>query len=238
MNDLRHPTVVTFDCAQTLVDVRWTVDGFLRDCALAVGLDAPDEACLEYRRMYLERLPEFLQVNLTRDEALGDAFWSQLTADWVAGQGIDPAWIPRLQEAAARLAYGPDSILFRLYGDVVPCLDALQARGMRVAVISNWDFSLHRVLRMLGVYGRFEAVVASLEEGVEKPDPRLFHLTLERLGVAPGEALHVGDHPDDDFAGATGAGMRAVLLDRARAERGEGVIRSLAELPEVLDWTA
>jgi putative hydrolase of the HAD superfamily len=187
--------------------------------------------------MYLKRLPEFLQANLSRDEAQGNAFWHRLTCDWLRALGLPETHCHPLREAADKLGFGPDSILFRPFDDVLPCLDALEKIGIRMAVVSNWDYSLHRVLRDFGLYDRFEAVVASLEEGVEKPDPRLFHLTLERMGARPEETLHVGDNPEDDVEGARAAGLRALLLDRTGTLEPPRAIHTLAQLPEALSWS-
>jgi putative hydrolase of the HAD superfamily len=226
---------VTFDCAQTLVEVDWTVGGFARACASDVGLALPEAAFARYQAMYFERIAEFIAINLTRDPARGQAFWDRLAMDWLREQGQDPNLFAPLSEAADRLGFGPESILFRLYEDVPACLDRLRNAGIRLAVVSNWDYTLHRVLRMFGVYDHFDAVLASLEEGVEKPDPRLFHACLERLGVLPEETIHVGDNPLDDVEGAQAAGIRAVRIERA-GPLGPGEIASLDQLPEAFAW--
>ena len=67
---------------------------------------------------------------------------------------------------------------------------------------------------------RFEVVAASAVVGAGKPDPAIFHHALDALGVAPGEALHCGDLPAYDCAGAAAAGVRAVLIDRAGGTAG------------------
>ena len=87
---------------------------------------------------------------------------------------------------------------------------------------------------MFGLTDYFEHVVASLEEGVEKPDPRLFQIVLDRLGVEAENALHVGDSPRDDWQGATDAGMRALVIDRGNPAPSEARITSLAQLPEAV----
>jgi putative hydrolase of the HAD superfamily len=101
--------------------------------------------------------------------------------------------------------------------------------GYRLIVISNWDITLRRVLRAVGIEDYFEFVFASLEEGVEKPEPGLFEIARAALGVSPAEVLHVGDDPVDDLGGAEAFGMRALLLDRTG--RVPGSITSLLELP-------
>lgn len=107
-----------------------------------------------------------------------------------------------------------DSLRFRLFPDVVPALDALAAAGVRLGVVSNWDCGLPDVLAALGVAGRFEVVAASASVGAAKPDPAIFRAALDGLGVGPGAALHCGDLPHADCAGARAAGIRAVLIDR------------------------
>lgn len=228
------PKLVTFDCAQTLVEVDWTVEGFARVCSVDIGLALPDEAFPRYRALYYERLPEFLEINLRRDPVEGQAFWDRVATDWLGMYGVDPSFVVPLRAASDRLGFGPGSILFRIYEDVIPCLDEMQAAGIRIAVVSNWDYSLHRVLQMFDVHHRFEVVLASLEEGVEKPDPRLFQICLDQMGVAPEDAVHVGDNPLDDVEGAYAAGMRAVLIDRTGAT--PGAITSLRELFDAEGW--
>ena len=128
-----------------------------------------------------------------------------------------------------------DSLRFTLFPDVIPALDALRAAGLRLAVVSNWDCSLPAVLRDLGLAGRFGAVAVSATAGAAKPDPAIFHFALEGLGVPPLAALHCGDLPGNDCAGARRAGVRAVLLDRA-GTLPDGPCPRLFSLSELAHW--
>jgi HAD superfamily hydrolase (TIGR01509 family) len=85
-------------------------------------------------------------------------------------------------------------------------LQLLRDRKLRLAVVANWDFALPQHLNQLGLDGFFSAVVTSAAAGVAKPDPGIFRLALQRLGVEPSRALHVGDEPADE-GGARAAGM-------------------------------
>lgn len=89
----------------------------------------------------------------------------------------------------------------------VASVEELAARGLRLAVVSNWDVGLHDHLEALGLRSRFAAVVTSAEAGAPKPDPRIFELALERLRTPAARALHVGDAEADEL-GARAAGMR------------------------------
>ena len=98
-------------------------------------------------------------------------------------------------------------------------LRALVARGLVLAVVANWDYGLHEQLRRHGLHRFFAAVVVSAEVGAAKPDPAPFHAALERLGVSPRRALHIGDDRSDE-EGAAAAGMYFALapLTAALAE--------------------
>ena len=112
------------------------------------------------------------------------------------------------------------AIAFSAYPEGGEVLAALRARGARLAVVSNWDVSLHDVLARLALRPLLDAVLTSAEEGVAKPDPELFRRALARLGARPGEAVHVGDSPALDLAGARAAGVEGVLVDRSGRTRG------------------
>lgn len=230
------PKVVTFDCAQTLVEVRWALDEFVRDCMGQLGVTVSESAGRRYLALYAERLPEYWEINRRRDPELGRQFWRRLGADWLLETQGDVALLDPLQEVADRLTFGPESTVFRPYPDAIPCLWRLRNAGIGTAVVSNWDYTLHRVLRMFGMNELLDLAVASLEEGVEKPDPRLFEITLARLGVGPEEVLHVGDSEEDDATGAEAAGLRYALLDRSLDEPKRPWISSLDSLEETFDW--
>jgi putative hydrolase of the HAD superfamily len=96
---------------------------------------------------------------------------------------------------------------FRPLPGVREALAALAARGLALAVVANWDHGLHRYLREHGLAASFAAVVVSAEIGAAKPDPAPFRIALERLGVSPSRAVHVGDHEPHDRVGAEAAGL-------------------------------
>lgn len=119
---------------------------------------------------------------------------------------------------------------WEIYPDVPPVLGELRRLGLRLGVVSNWDHRLPHLLEDLGLAESFGAVVYSAELGLEKPHPGVFRACLGELGVAPEEALHVGDHRIEDAEGAEALGMGAVLLEE---RTDESLLRRLAPyLPE------
>jgi putative hydrolase of the HAD superfamily len=116
---------------------------------------------------------------------------------------------------------------------------ALAERGMMIGVVSNTGRTpgsvLRRVLERHGLLRHFGPVTYSDEVGVRKPDARIFQRTLAAAGVAPGEALHIGDNPDADVVGAQGVGMLAAHYTagfRVPAARADLIVPDLAMLAE------
>jgi putative hydrolase of the HAD superfamily len=101
----------------------------------------------------------------------------------------------------------------------VEALQSLRARGLELAVVSNWDIGLAEHLERLGLASLFSAIATTAEAGAPKPEPAVFRLALEELGVDAARALHVGDEPGDE-EGAAAAGMRFAPAPLATAFEG------------------
>lgn len=114
-------------------------------------------------------------------------------------------------------------------------LARLRAAGLRLGVVSNSDGKVEHALEAAGLREYFDVVVDSSVAGVEKPDPRIFAVALDALGVAPAEAVYVGDVYDVDAVGARAAGLHPVLLDPLGSSAADvPTVRSLAELPDLV----
>ena len=194
---LHHVDAVTLDAFGTLVGLRDPVPAL--DLALrARGIErAPGEitaAFAEEAAHYVWRSHEGRdEESLARLRAnCAGVFLEALGAD-LAGEEFAPAYVAALE--------------FEPLPGVPEAVDRLAAHGLALAVVANWDMTLPDHLHALGLDRRLTAVVTSAEAGVAKPDPRIFGLALERLGVAPERSLHVGDSAADE-EGARAAGMR------------------------------
>jgi putative hydrolase of the HAD superfamily len=91
-------------------------------------------------------------------------------------------------------------------------LGRLRAAGIRLGIVSNSDGRVEQALTAAGLREYFDVVIDSGLVGIEKPDPAIFRAALDALGVAPEEALYVGDLYEVDVVGARAAGIEAVLL--------------------------
>ena len=111
------------------------------------------------------------------------------------------------------------------------------AADLALGLISNWDNRLAGLIDGLGLGEELDTVVSSAEVGLHKPDPRIFELACERLGVDPREAAHVGDHHYADIVGARAVGMQPVLIDRHADEVSwsPGFVVTLDDLERSLD---
>jgi putative hydrolase of the HAD superfamily len=119
--------------------------------------------------------------------------------------------------------------------DVPGALERLGS-GFRLGVVSNANGTVRAKLGRVGLARFFEVIVDSHDEGVEKPDPRIFQLALRRMGVEPAEAAYVGDLYHVDVVGAQAAGLRPFLLDPfgLHAARAVARVRALDELAVAL----
>jgi putative hydrolase of the HAD superfamily len=122
-----------------------------------------------------------------------------------AGADLDPV------EFASVLVYE-----FETLPDVPEALARLAARGLALAVVADWDYGLHEHLRTHRLGHYFATVVTSAEAGAAKPSPVPFLAALDRLGVEPARALHIGDHAKDE-EGAAAAGMHFAPAPLAEA---------------------
>lgn len=126
---------------------------------------------------------------------------------------------------------------FGPYPDAVDALDDLRARGVRLAVCSNWGPALRGLLEHHDLASRFDAIAISGELGAVKPDLAIFEAALEELGEEPGpHVAHVGDDLDQDIAPARELGLQAVLMDRydRHPDHDGPRVRSLEALVGVL----
>ncbi|MCH8274036.1 MAG: HAD-IA family hydrolase [Armatimonadetes bacterium] len=228
--------LVTFDASGTLVDHDWDPAGLIYNAATALGVQVPEtKATNAYERIHTRRRASLEEVEKRGDPSEIRAFWQGEVAEWLQAVGGDPSLSRDIYETCRRKTFSTSNRIWRVFPDVEGALSALRARGLRLGVISNWDSSLHEILRNLRIYEHFDFVVASLEFGVEKPAAGIFLEALRRGDAQASETLHVGDHLEDDVRGAEAAGMRALHLDRSRPpDRAAGRIADLAEVAEAV----
>ena len=114
----------------------------------------------------------------------------------------------RLRESYAKMT-------FVLFDDVLPILKTLKEQKFILGLLTNIHRGIEPVCQKLGVAPYLDFTVTSGEAGADKPQPPIFMLALERAGVTPSEAVHVGDQYKLDIVGARGMGIAPILIDRS-----------------------
>lgn len=202
---------VFFDAGNTLLRMDYDVIAE-RLCACGVQCRATDVQRAEWRaRVRLDAALGPPRMGRPSTESAGTSdLYSRLLLEEL-GVG-DPTVLDAM--AAWRRAYNPPVGLWNTaQPHAEKALRQVRAAGLSAAVISNSNGSVRMILDSLGLGAYLDFVLDSSEVGVEKPDPRIFRLALERAGLGPGQAIYVGDLYSVDVLGARGAGLGALLLD-------------------------
>jgi putative hydrolase of the HAD superfamily len=165
-----------------------------------------------------------------RSRALWDLVYRMFLADMGIAESEHGELVRALYERFRSLAS------YRLHPDALPTLERLRKLDLKLGLISNFEDWLEQLLETLEISHFFDVTVISGIEGVEKPDPRIFEIALERAGVEARNAVYVGDNPVFDAEPAREAGMIPVLIDRRGRHRDADVLRitSLEDLPAAL----
>jgi putative hydrolase of the HAD superfamily len=222
---------VLFDAGDTLFRVRGSVGEVYATVAARHGVTVAAAEIEQRFRAAFRRMPPLAFPRASEAElpAREYAWWRDLVATVFADMhfaGFDGFFAELFDHFA-------QSESWELFDDVVPALAELRARGLRLGIVSNFDGRLTRICEGLGIAGYFDAIVMSGRVGAAKPDPRVFAVALNRLGVDAAEAVHVGDSEKEDLAGARASGLHAVLIDRGEPNV-PGRVRDLRELIKCL----
>jgi putative hydrolase of the HAD superfamily len=164
--------------------------------------------------------------------------WDGYLSDYVSELGVpDDLRADTLEHLHAEFATG--AMWSRVIPGSVDDLRALAATGVRLGVISNADGTVgarlreQEVLQVGGGLGvTVECVIDSGEVGVQKPNPRIFAIALDAIGLTPGQVWYVGDMPGIDVIGARAAGIHPLVMDPFGYHRGHDydTVTSLRDL--------
>lgn len=216
---------IFFDAGNTLIFIDPSA---VLPIFLQVGVAADEDLFWEAEFRARSGLARTVEEGATGTEA---HMWQAYFAELFRGCGIPEGHLAEVGERV-REVHAESHLWTWVDPRTGPALEALRARGHRLAVISNADGRVEGLIRGAGLRGFFEFVMDSALEGVEKPDPEIFLRACRRMGVGPGESLYVGDLYPVDVVGARTAGMEAVLLDpMGRLEYPVGRIPDVAALP-------
>ena len=225
---LHLPKAIIFDMDDTILSDDEAAEKCWRqtcnEMARRIPVDDPEELTAviqEFRRWYWsdpERIRRgSLDLGRARLELLSMAFGRYGIDDDVLKQDMSDAY-QKLKSATVQLIPG-----------ALDTLQALRVCGTRLGLITNGDAQGQRAkVVKAGLVPFFESILIAGEFGVAKPDPRVFHQTLDDLRVSPGEAWMVGDNLYADVGGAQAVGIYGIWIDW----RGNGLPNNAPAIPD------
>jgi len=204
---------VFLDMGFTLVKFRPSFEGIYGQACREGGVEVADADMVEAIQAVWRGL---VDQNLLRPVEVSEAAaleWQRMTSTRILSRvGVPGREVERILSRVDELFMDPAS--YRVYEEVPEVLSELRSAGLRLGIVSNWDWHLPRLCRKLGVDRYFNFIVTSARVGASKPEHRIFREAFRLAGVSPERTLHVGDSYRADVLGAREAGAGAVLLDR------------------------
>lgn len=203
---------IFFDAAGTLFHLPKGVGYHYAIAGNDVGLKLDAAAVDRAFAAAWKQMPRRATTRMPRED--DDKGWWRDLVDRVMND-VAPQTHELDRDAFFEAAYGhfAEAGVWELFPDVLETLEALRPQ-YRLGVMSNFDGRLRMIVEQLGISKYFNPLVISSEVGADKPDPFIFQRACELAGVAPNEALHVGDDRGGDWEGAVAAGLRVFELDR------------------------
>ena len=202
----------------------------LADALARRGIAASAEA-LRWAEPYVKQeLDHAPTIQATDDRGRGYVYFDRILE--LAGIPSSPATAEAIEEL---VSFNDREGAFDLVAPgAAEALIRLRGAACQLVVVSNSNGRVRRILRRTGLEPHLDLVLDSHEEGVEKPDPRIFEIALERSRADRHATIHCGDIYHIDVAGARAAGLPAVLLDSAGLY-GDADCPRVQSLPEFAD---
>ena len=204
---------ISLDAAGTIIQVREPVAQTYTEIANRHGIPIDAATIGKAFRTIFPRMSPLAfgsteRLELQRQER---AWWSTLVRNCLGRFGQHRGFNAFFEELYQHYA---EPAAWRVYDDVEPLLAKLEAQGIPVVVVSNFDSRLHDILRGFALHDAFREVLCSSMLGSAKPDAEIFTAACRILRASPLQVLHVGDDRRADYSGAQNAGLSARWLKR------------------------
>ncbi|NOK60983.1 MAG: FMN phosphatase YigB, HAD superfamily [Chloroflexi bacterium AL-W] len=161
--------------------------------------------------VYHHQLPTFLRTHGVDDEALITAACATHEYDWFEKMQLDQ--------------------------DAIPLLEWLRPTYKLGLVTNGPSWTQRAKIEQFQLAAYMDVLTVSEEVGIAKPDPIIFHMTLEQLDIQPGAALFVGDSPEHDLCGANAAGIQSIWINRRGLALPEDTPKPLATITRLAEVT-
>jgi len=225
---------IFFDAGDTLFEAKESIGAYYSRFAARHGVDI-DLETLDHRfKTAFRNAPPlaFPDADTVALPGLEYGWWRSLVCDVFSGINF-PHFDLFFEEL---YTFFESESAWRLFPESKVVLASLKKAGFTLGIISNFDSRLVAICRHLGIDAFFDIIVFSSQNSVAKPDPGIFEHTLKQVCLAPSESVHVGDHLENDLAGAQSVGMKALLLDRKGLYLTQKTMRTIRDLHGVCEF--
>ena len=225
---------VFFDAAGTLIKTTNSIGQSYASIAEKYGMRVTPAELFDRFRVCFDGAAPLAFPGAAPDtiSALEQDWWKQLVRRVFEPFGPFDRFDAYFDELFAYFAR-PES--WELYPEAIETLRALSERGLKLAVVSNFDSRLCNILEGLGAASWFDGIFVSSAVGYAKPDRRIFDFVIKSRQLVATNVLHVGDSVTNDIGGATNAGVKAILVDRKGAHEADTIPR-VASLNEIIAY--
>jgi len=232
--------MIFFDLVGTLIEPRGTIGSQYAALAARFGITADAGALDRAFRAATRRVPTFAMPDAADPDldARERRVWLTIVRRVFEHAGMEG------EVSSARFAAYFDALFehfaggdaWRPFPDTLPALDRLHRAGVRLALVTNFDRRVFRLLERLDLARWFDSVTIPASARAAKPDPAILRRALEHHGLQATDAVYIGDSMAEDVAAALAAGIAPVLIDRAG---GHGPlppeVRLIGSLLELID---
>jgi len=210
MQYFKKMNAVFFDFGDTLVSLDPQKEDLFIKAALNIGIML-DKAAVKRAYECVDFFMKFSSVAINKESERRE-FYKRYNERLCEALGISGSFT-NLWPSIAKIFNANKT--WHLVGGAKETLTSLHDRGIRLAIIANWDSSLGELVRRLDIGHLFEYIVSSQEAGVEKPDPAIFQVALKAMSLLenPCSVVYVGNEYRADVVGARSAGLMPCLLD-------------------------
>lgn len=214
---MKQPQVIFLDAVGTLFGIKGSVGEVYADIARQFGVKVTPEAvnAAFFQSFAAASPPMFPGVKLEDIPDCEYNWWQLVALETFQRIGVVEEFADFSTFFDYLYSHFATVKPWFVYPDVLPTLKYWQQRGIELGVISNFDSRLYLVLAALELEDFFTSITISTEVGAAKPDKHIFATSLSKHKCLAENAWHIGDSFEEDYQGASAAGLRAILLKRS-----------------------
>ncbi len=215
-DSLPLPEVIFLDAVGTLFGVRGSVGHIYSEVASKYGVNCQPELLNKCFYSAFKTAPPCIfpgvaPLDIPQHEY---RWWREINSQTFTAAGVWAKFTDFDDFFQELYGYFTTTAAWDLYPDTIPALTKWQRSGVKLGVLSNFDSRLLAVLAVLDLAKYFSTVTISTEVSAAKPQPEIFNAALAKYGCTPQFTWHIGDSFEEDFVGASRAGLTAIWLNR------------------------